>query len=93
MPYEIALSNGLKNRKWKAKIWEKEGPESPHVSIIWKSTIWRWGLRERDFLDDQPPREQVPKELLEILEEQINVLVTTWNTMHPYNLVWQEEDQ
>ena len=31
--------------------------------------------------------------VVEILEEQINVLVTTWNTMHPYNLVWQEEDQ
>lgn len=62
MPYNLDLPQKLTDEGWKVKIFQKEGPEPPHVSIIHGKTIWRWGLRGRCFLDKAPLPKLVSKE-------------------------------
>jgi hypothetical protein len=74
-------------KPWKVKIREDERSEEPHVTFIHKTTYYRWGLRQREFMDDPPPPRNVPPELVAWVEEQWETLRTEWDAKYPHNPV------
>jgi len=93
MPYNLDLSDELKNSGWKVKIREKERAEPPHVSVMKKQETWRWGLREQAFLDKKPPAWLVPKELIEHLQANLEKLIAEWDSKYPHNPVNSEGEK
>lgn len=87
MPYNLDLPDKLKEEGWKVKIRDKERAEPPHVSIIRKQFIWRWGLREQTFLDGEPPHREVPSSLVKHIKDNLETLIEEWNKMYPHNPV------
>ena len=87
MSYYLPLPESLSAQGWKVKIRDKERVEPPHVSLIKKNETWRWGLRTRKFLDKKPPGRLVPKKLITILLENIEILEKNWDQMYPENPV------
>lgn len=73
MPYDLPLPDSLK--PWKVKIFDNELLfEEPHVTIIFKTTRWRFSLRGRRFLDPQPDPNDVRHEVLAKIDEEFQNL-------------------
>ncbi len=87
MPFELTLPAALASQGWKAKIREKERLEPPHVTIIRRTQAWRFNLRTMSFMDGQPDPASVPKELVQHIEANIEVLCFEWDTKYPHNPV------
>ena len=54
MAFRLPLPDPFPARGWKVKIRDLERNEPPHATILWRQRAWRFGLRERTFLDDAP---------------------------------------
>lgn len=93
MAFSLPLSISLKAQGWKVKIRDRERVEPPHVTIIRGTQAWRWGLRERDFLDGSPPPRQVPAEVLRVITENYELLIQQWNAKYPENKVTNSETE
>jgi hypothetical protein len=76
---------------WKLKIRDKERTEPPHVSVLKGTQCWRWGLRERAFLDAKPPPGDVPKALVEHLAAIHDEMCAAWDEMYPHNPVTSQD--
>jgi hypothetical protein len=88
MPYELKLPPKVSGQHWKVKIFDKELLyEEPHVTILFKTTKWRWGLRSRDFLDAQPHPGEVPQQVLTAIREKHDELCRQWDERFPTNPV------
>jgi hypothetical protein len=74
-------------RGWKLKIRDRERVEPPHVTLLHKTDSWRFGLREKSFLDRKPDPNRVPGDLLTYLLNHYEDYVEAWNAMYPYNTV------
>jgi hypothetical protein len=72
---------------WKVKIRDRERVEPPHATVIRRRDSWRYGLREKEFLDNRPDPRDVPDELLAEIEQQIDTLRQKWDEMYPENPV------
>src|ERR1044071_8542827 len=83
----------LGKRGWRIKIRDRERVEPPHVTILFKTKAWRWGLRERRFLDTEPEPAQVPQGLVEYLHEVLPELIAAWDETYPGNKVSSEEEK
>jgi hypothetical protein len=91
MPYELPLPNALK--RWKVKILDNELLfEEPHVTIVFKTELWRFGLRSRTFLDENPKPDKVPKELMAQVTANFETLRDEWNRRFPTNPVSQDDE-
>jgi 2'-5' RNA ligase len=77
----------LQQQGWKVKIRDRERVEPPHVTVIRRRDSWRYGLREKEFLDNRPDPRNVPDELLVEIEQQIDTLRQQWDEMYPENPV------
>lgn len=84
MPFKLDLPF-WEARGWKVKIFDKEGPEEPHVNVIRKKTWWRLSLRSETFLDATPDPKRVPTELVEEILIRVATLKAEWNKLHPRN--------
>lgn len=96
MPYELRLSQGLKQAGWKVKIFDAEtGVEEPHVTVLKKLTKWRLSLRTRDFLDKGDKWSQIDKEVRATIENKKTwkLLQQAWNSMFPENPISSESDE
>lgn len=92
MPYELLLPNALK--PWKVKIFDNELLfEEPHVTIIFKSTCWRFSLRSRSFLDKNPEPSEVPSRVVAHIEAKLETLCNEWNARFPTNPIVQLEEE
>lgn len=87
MPYELKPGEPFESQGWKVKIREKERVEPPHVTVIKGTKFWRWDLRSMSFMDKEPPSKEVPKDLVEKLEQKHADLVTQWDLKYPENKV------
>jgi hypothetical protein len=85
--YELPIPVRLRSALWKVKIRDRERVEPPHVTVMLKAKSWRFGLRERRFLDRKPPPSDVPEALVDHLLEHLDQLVEAWNQMYPENPV------
>ena len=72
---------------WKVKVRDKERLEPPHVTIMRKTTAWRWGLRNEQFLDREPDPKDVPDTLVEIVRTSHEMLCDNRDRMYPENPV------
>lgn len=89
MPYVLTLPNALK--RWKVKILDNELLfEEPHVTIVFKTELWRFGLRSRTFLDDYPRPDKLPKMLMAEIIANFATLCDEWNKRFPTNPVSQD---
>ena len=96
MPYELRLSQVLKKQRWKVKIFDKESLwEEPHVSVICKTKVWRWSLREQAFMNSDPDPNDVPASVVTAMIQAYEELCTAWDELFPRNPVQdaEEEDQ
>jgi hypothetical protein len=91
MPFSLELPRRFA-KQWSVKIRDKERLEPPHVTIIGGPNTWRWGLRERTFLDEEPDPDDVPEELLELIIEHWEELREAWDGMYPENEVASDEE-
>jgi len=90
----IELPKRLKARGWKAKVYDNERLEPPHITLICRERVWRIGLRERDFMF--PPggrRRDIDPEVRAILEERWETLCDAWDEKHPTNQVSSAEGE
>jgi hypothetical protein len=85
--YELQLPGWLEAARWKAKIRDRERVEPPHVTILHKTRCWRIGLRDGEFLDEEPPPKEVPDELVDYVREHLSTLIEEWDAMYPHNPV------
>jgi hypothetical protein len=92
MPYKLPLPNALK--RWKVKILDNELLfEEPHATIVCKEELWRYGLRRRDFLDDEPNPDRVPKQLMAEITAKYETLRQAWDARFPTNPVSPAEEK
>lgn len=93
MARNFDLPAQLKAALWKVKIRDKETTEPPHASVLWGTKCWRWGLRDRAFMDSEPDPRDVPKALVRYLNENHAELCAAWDEYYPLNPVTSSEDQ
>jgi hypothetical protein len=77
---------------WRVKVRDKEIGHPPHVHIGRRTAEWRFGLRERAFLDSQPDPREVPRELVEYLLAHRSELIAMWDRLYPNNPVGGTDD-
>lgn len=87
MPTSFSVLAPYDQRGWQLKIRDKERVEPPHVSILYKTRCWRFGLRERDLLDEVPPRRAVPRAILDDITARTDEFARAWNQLYPENPV------
>ncbi len=87
MASEFSVPAPYDQRGWKLKIRDKERVEPPHVSLLHKTRCWRFGLRERAFLDGDPPKRDVPGRLFDELVARRDEFAEEWNELYPENPV------
>ncbi|MCZ7586082.1 MAG: hypothetical protein M5R36_23695 [Deltaproteobacteria bacterium] len=69
------------------KIRDRERVEPPHVTILYKTLAWRFGLRSEGFLDKVPEPGNVPIAVLDEIRANLPLLRTEWDRMYPENPV------
>lgn len=101
MAFDLKLPKNLADQQWKVKIANLERVEPPHVTIIRKTTRWRFGLREKGFLDKKPDPSEVVEDLIQYIlqsdpgnsdREIYGLLCREWDKMYPLNPVAGAED-
>jgi hypothetical protein len=92
MPFSLRLPKRLDDRGWKVKIWEAEGPETPHVTFVRGRQWYRFDIRAGRFLDKDPDPREVPRKLVEFARRRLPALRGEWDRMHPENPVTSEPD-
>ena len=92
MPYNLPLPRKL-GQLWKVKILDNEPLyEEPHVTIRRKDErMWRYGLRRHGLLDSCPDPDEVPGEVLDEIEANIDEICQQWDARFPTNPVAGEE--
>jgi hypothetical protein len=91
MACSFSVPAALAQQGWKVKIRDRERNEPPHVTVLFRTRAWRYGLRV--FLDREPPPREVPAELIEAIEAQVDQIKATWDMMYPQNPVCTQEGQ
>jgi hypothetical protein len=93
MPIQFEVPEPWNARGWRVKIQDKERLESPHVTVLFKTRKWRFGLRELDFLDAVPDPRDVPKEIVQHLEANVESYTAGWDRLYPNNPVGSRDVQ
>lgn len=91
MACSFSVPAAFAQQGWKVKIRDRERNEPPHVTILFRTRAWRYGLRERAFLDREPPPREVPAEVIEAITGQHDRIKAVWDMMYPENLVGAQE--
>ena len=91
MPYELPLPSRL--TPWRVKIFDNERVEPPHVTIVNKRRTWRVDLRTLEFMDREPPRRDVPNDVMSQIRAAHAELTRQWDAKHPMNPVDSRSNQ
>lgn len=87
MAYELNLPRGLRQQRWKVKIYDRERLEPPHVTIKCGARTWRLGLRDGEFLDPGAKWQQIDPQVRALILEHWPELQREWDRMYPDNPV------
>lgn len=94
MPYNVPLTKQLRNAGWRATVFDAEGPETPHVSVLFKGEVrWRVSLRDQRFLI--PPGGgwgDMPEGLREAILRDWEALRLAWDIRFPHNPIESKDD-
>jgi hypothetical protein len=95
MPFNVPLSRVLRKAGWRAKVFDAEGPETPHVTIQFKTErFWRLSLRNGAFI--VPPGGRwgdIPGEIRTAVENHWEELRAHWDQQNPHNRVEGADDE
>ena len=86
MPYELHMPGQLQP-PYRVKIQDNETAEEPHVTILRRSTRYRYSLRGGGFLDPRPDPKDVDKRVVDHIERHMGELREVWDRMFPHNPV------
>jgi hypothetical protein len=92
MPYDLRLSQTLRQAGWKVKIHDLERLESPHVTIYRKRRKWRLALRDGAFLDPGDKWSQIDGRVWTAVQDAWDRLQQEWDRIHPDNPVRGQDD-
>lgn len=94
MPFDLPLPSGLRGRRWKVKIREKENREPPHLTILRGAKAWRIDLRTGHFMDKTPDPTEVPGDLLAHIKKAKvwKRLCQEWDAKYPNNPVQGQDE-
>ena len=81
MPFALNLPEPWANRGWQAKIRDRERLEPPHVTVLYKTSAWRFDLRTEAFLDKEPSPKDVPEEVIGAVRFNLTLLRQEWDRM------------
>lgn len=88
MPYAVPLPQVLTKAGWRAKVFDAEGPETPHVTIRYKAQqAWRVSLRDGTFLVPGGSWNEIPSEIKTAVESHWTALRAYWDSRNPGNPV------
>ena len=93
MAYELPLDDEIRKAGWKVKIRDRERLEPPHVTIFFKTNVWRLCLRTKQFLDEGGSWRQIDKKVREAIEADWKTLCQEWDKLYPGNPVPSENDE
>lgn len=91
MPFALTLPEPWASRGWKAKIRDRERLEPPHVTVLYKTSAWRFDLRREAFLDKEPGPKDVPEEVIGTVRSNLTLLRQEWDRMYPVNRISSAE--
>jgi hypothetical protein len=95
MPYTLPIPKRLLAAGWRAKVFDDEGPETPHVTIQYKTEKWwRVSLRSQGLM--VPPGgkwSEIPADIRQAVEEHLAKMRTYWDDRNPHNLVEGDDDE
>jgi hypothetical protein len=91
MAFSLLLPPPLDAQGWKLKIRDRERSEPPHVTILQKRRAWRIALRSSRFLDREPDPGEVPKQILEYIAHNVDLLRAKWDEIYPENPINSQE--
>ena len=92
MPYNLPLPGSWK--PWKVKIFDNELLcEEPHVTIVFKTTRWRFSVRSKTFLDKEPDPNNLREGIVAEIEAQFEMLCREWDARFPTNPVSEGEEE
>ena len=83
----------LKRADWKVKIYDFERLEPPHVTILFKTRVWRLSLRDGTFLDRGDRWSQIEERVRQAVEAAWEELQQEWDRMHPDNPSSSQDDE
>lgn len=92
MPYDLPLSQALRQAGWKVKIHDLERLEPPHVTIYCKSRKWRLSLRDGTFLDLGDKWSQIDEQVGTAVKDAWERLQQEWDRIHADNPVRGQDD-
>lgn len=93
MVYELPMPGPQRDRGWKVKIRNLERTEEPHVTILWKTSSWRYNIRSPGFMDRRPNPSDVPEEVVAHIMKSMKTLREEWDRKHPQNPVESGDDR
>lgn len=93
MPFALTLPEPWASRGWKAKIRDRERLEPPHVTVLYKTSAWRFDLRTEAFLDKEPSPKDVPEEVIGAVRSKLTLLRQEWDRMYPANRISSTEQE
>jgi len=91
VPFALTLPEPWAHRGWKAKIRDRERLEPPHVTILYKTSAWRFDLRTEAFLDKEPSPKEVPEEVIGAVRANLALLRQEWDRTYPENCISSTE--
>ena len=87
MSTKLRLPEPWWSRGWRIKIRGWEVVEPPHLTLMKGTLAWRFGLRNRRFLDKHPDPADVPEEIVKFLRKNLKKYIRQWDSMYPENPV------
>ena len=92
MPYDLPLTQALRQAGWKVKIHDFERLEPPHITIYYKRRKWRLSLRDSSFLDVGDQSSQIDRRVRTAVNDAWQRLQQEWDRIHPDNPVRGQDD-
>ena len=91
MAVTFELPEPWASRGWRLKIRDKERVEPPHVTLMFRTRSWRFGLRSAAFLDREPDPAEVPRGFVTCLTANLDRYIQGWDSMYPEHPVRSQE--
>jgi hypothetical protein len=97
MPFDVPIPSVLRKSGWRAAVYDNEGPETPHVTIRFKTDkMWKVSLRDGRFVVPPGGRwRDIPTEIKAAVEEEdvLRQMRAYWDQQNPHNLVESSDDE
>lgn len=97
MPFDVPIPPVLRNSGWRAVVYDNEGPEIPHVTILFKTDkTWKVSLRGGTYL--VPPggrwRDIPPKIKTAIVDmKTLKQMRAYWDQQNPHNPIESSDNE